>query len=217
MLITCRTLDEGFNVPNISIGIIAASSSTSTQMIQRVGRVIRKAARKGKSVIYRLSAQNTVDDFATSNLIATGNVAMHRVRQYIYSGTVIEELAQERGLLFDPLYYATLLRTSAGTYDYYNLDGRRCQLPLLDEHTEYLDNQLTSHGMKSGKFKMLSNGNILIWKQKWVSVGGGSVNSEHIPNDAHWLVYTPTEPECYSLVKIYTPEEISNFVKELKE
>lgn len=208
LLITCRTLDEGFNVPNISIGIIAASSSTSTQMIQRVGRVIRKAARKGKSLIYRLSAQNTVDDFATSNLIATGNVASHRIRQYTYSGKIIEELAEERGLLFDPLYYTTLLRTTAGTFDYYNLDGRRCQLPLLDEHSEYLNHQLTTHGVNSGKFKMLSNGNLMIWRTRWTSIGGGTVNSEHVPNDAHWLVYTPDQPECYSLVKIYTEEEI---------
>lgn len=212
LLITCRTLDEGFNVPNISIGIIAASSSTSTQMIQRVGRVIRKAARKGKSLIYRLSAKDTVDDFATTNLIATGNVAAHRLKQYEYSGQIIEELAEERGMLWDPLYYTTLLRTSADTFDYYNVDNRRCQLPLLDHDRDYLLAQLDAHHVSSGKFKMLSDGSVMVWRKQWVSVGSGAVNSEHLPNDAHWLVFTPDSEPCVSLVKIYTAEEIRNTI-----
>jgi superfamily II DNA or RNA helicase len=56
VLITCRALDEGFNVPETEIGIIAASTATRRQRIQRLGRVLRPVKGKDSAVVYSLVA-----------------------------------------------------------------------------------------------------------------------------------------------------------------
>lgn len=56
VLVTCRALDEGFNVPETELGIIAASTATSRQRIQRLGRIVRPAAGKEGAVVYTLVA-----------------------------------------------------------------------------------------------------------------------------------------------------------------
>ena len=56
VLVTCRALDEGFNVPEARIGIIAASTATRRQRIQRLGRVLRPSAGKDGAIIYTFVA-----------------------------------------------------------------------------------------------------------------------------------------------------------------
>ncbi len=56
VLVTCRALDEGFNVPETELGIIAASTATLRQRIQRLGRVVRPAKGKPKATVYTLVA-----------------------------------------------------------------------------------------------------------------------------------------------------------------
>ncbi len=56
VLVTCRALDEGFNVPETQVGIIAASTATRRQRIQRLGRVLRPAEGKDNAVVYTLVA-----------------------------------------------------------------------------------------------------------------------------------------------------------------
>lgn len=56
VLITCKALDEGFNVPETEIGIIAASTATRRQRIQRLGRVLRPAKGKSEAIVYTLVA-----------------------------------------------------------------------------------------------------------------------------------------------------------------
>lgn len=56
VLVTCRALDEGFNVPETEVGIIAASTATQRQRIQRLGRVVRPANGKSSATIYTLVA-----------------------------------------------------------------------------------------------------------------------------------------------------------------
>jgi superfamily II DNA or RNA helicase len=56
VLITCRALDEGFNVPETQIGIIAASTATRRQRIQRLGRVLRPVKGKEGAIVYSLVA-----------------------------------------------------------------------------------------------------------------------------------------------------------------
>jgi superfamily II DNA or RNA helicase len=56
ILVTCRALDEGFNVPEAEIGIIAASTATRRQRIQRLGRVLRPSKGKEGATIYTLVA-----------------------------------------------------------------------------------------------------------------------------------------------------------------
>src|SRR5690606_22148781 len=56
VLVTCRALDEGFNVPETTIGIIAASTATYRQRIQRLGRILRPAKGKTGATVYTLVA-----------------------------------------------------------------------------------------------------------------------------------------------------------------
>ncbi|MBJ7583852.1 hypothetical protein JHD42_22790 [Aeromonas veronii] len=47
-----RVLDEGFNIPDVSIAYFIASSSVKRQWIQRMGRVLRKSEGKSKAIIH---------------------------------------------------------------------------------------------------------------------------------------------------------------------
>ena len=55
-LVTCRALDEGANVPDTSLAVIASSTRSRRQRIQRLGRVLRVAPGKSHSSIYTIFA-----------------------------------------------------------------------------------------------------------------------------------------------------------------
>ena len=52
VLVTCRALDEGVNVPETTVAIVASSTSSVRQRIQRLGRVLRPAPGKQRARIY---------------------------------------------------------------------------------------------------------------------------------------------------------------------
>ncbi len=54
VIVCCRALDEGVDVPESEVAIIAASTSSSRQRIQRIGRVIRVHDGKEKAKIYTI-------------------------------------------------------------------------------------------------------------------------------------------------------------------
>jgi superfamily II DNA or RNA helicase len=54
ILVTCRALDEGISVSDASVGIIAASTATTRQRIQRLGRVLRPFPGKQIATIYTI-------------------------------------------------------------------------------------------------------------------------------------------------------------------
>lgn len=54
VLVTCRALDEGANVPEANVAIIARSTSSTRQRIQRLGRVLRPAIGKSAAIVYTL-------------------------------------------------------------------------------------------------------------------------------------------------------------------
>lgn len=56
VLISCRALDEGMNVPETTVAIIASSTASSRQRIQRLGRVLRPVENKDRALIYTLYA-----------------------------------------------------------------------------------------------------------------------------------------------------------------
>lgn len=62
VLVTCRALDEGVNVPNASVAVIAASTASTRQRIQRLGRVLRPAPGKALSSVYTLYATMPEED-----------------------------------------------------------------------------------------------------------------------------------------------------------
>jgi superfamily II DNA or RNA helicase len=56
VLVSCRALDEGMNIPETTVAVIASSTASQRQRIQRLGRVLRPARGKDKAIIYTLFA-----------------------------------------------------------------------------------------------------------------------------------------------------------------
>jgi len=58
VLVTCRALDEGMNVPETAVAVLASSTASLRQRIQRLGRVLRPAPGKDTAVIYTVYASD---------------------------------------------------------------------------------------------------------------------------------------------------------------
>ena len=61
-LLSVHTLEIGYDVPQVRIEIILASTSNMNQVIQRIGRVIRKYEGKELALIYVVYVSDTKDD-----------------------------------------------------------------------------------------------------------------------------------------------------------
>ncbi|WP_186814929.1 DEAD/DEAH box helicase [Cellulomonas terrae] len=57
-----RVLDEGIDVPNADVGVIVAASRSRRQMIQRMGRVLRKADGKQRATFVVLYVEDSMED-----------------------------------------------------------------------------------------------------------------------------------------------------------
>lgn len=62
ILLCCKALDEGLDVPDCNVGIFLANTSTTLQRVQRVGRIIRKDENKKPSLLYYLYLEDTIED-----------------------------------------------------------------------------------------------------------------------------------------------------------
>lgn len=83
ILVCCRALDEGINVPEASIAVVASSTASQRQRIQRLGRILRRAKGKDFATIYTLFA--TVEEQArlakeAENLEGVTQVKWHQGR-----------------------------------------------------------------------------------------------------------------------------------------
>lgn len=62
ILIACKAIDEGVDVPDAAVGIILSGTSTQRQRIQRLGRIIRKKEGKEKAALYYLHITESIED-----------------------------------------------------------------------------------------------------------------------------------------------------------
>lgn len=60
-LLSVHTLEIGYDVPEVSVAIILASTSNMNQVVQRIGRVVRNYEGKEKALIYNVYLSNTGD------------------------------------------------------------------------------------------------------------------------------------------------------------
>ena len=70
ILVACRALDEGFDVPAAETGIIVAGTSSVRQWIQRMGRILRKSSSKEYSKVYVIFANLVEQDIFTKKDLA---------------------------------------------------------------------------------------------------------------------------------------------------
>lgn len=59
VMVTVKSLDEGTNIPDCEVAIIAAGSGVKRQMIQRLGRILRKTEDKGVAKVYQIYIPDT--------------------------------------------------------------------------------------------------------------------------------------------------------------
>ena len=64
VLVSCKCLDEGLDVPDADIGIVLSSTSVQRQRIQRLGRILRKADGKAAASLYYIYIRQSSDDVA---------------------------------------------------------------------------------------------------------------------------------------------------------
>lgn len=62
VLVCCRALDEGMNVPETSVAVIASSTASQRQRIQRLGRILRPAKGKSAATVYTIYATKEEED-----------------------------------------------------------------------------------------------------------------------------------------------------------
>lgn len=65
-LLSVHTLEIGYDVPEVDVEIILASTSNMNQVVQRIGRVIRKFRDKEHAFVYVVYVADTKDDYMFS-------------------------------------------------------------------------------------------------------------------------------------------------------
>ena len=60
-LLSVHTLEIGYDVPEVRLAIILATTSNMNQIVQRIGRTIRKTAGKDTALIYTIYLSHTHD------------------------------------------------------------------------------------------------------------------------------------------------------------
>jgi superfamily II DNA or RNA helicase len=64
VLVGCRALDEGLNIPETDVGIVVSSSRTQRQRIQRLGRILRRKASPLPAKLYYLYLKDSSEEEA---------------------------------------------------------------------------------------------------------------------------------------------------------
>jgi superfamily II DNA or RNA helicase len=82
ILVCIRALDEGVDIPEAEVAIIASSTSSRRQRVQRIGRVVRKHKEKQMARIYSVYATQSERDLLlqeSSELAGTASVKWMRM------------------------------------------------------------------------------------------------------------------------------------------
>lgn len=97
ILLACKSMDEGIDVPDASIGIILSGTGTQRQRIQRLGRIIRNAEDKDRASLYYLHAAETSEDscFLPNERVAEIFELKYRMETGSFSNEVYDRAAEE--------------------------------------------------------------------------------------------------------------------------
>ena len=85
-LVCCRALDEGINVPEAAIAVVASSTASNRQRIQRLGRILRTAPGKELASVYTIFATREERrrlEVEETNLQGVASVSWHHGRTRI--------------------------------------------------------------------------------------------------------------------------------------
>ena len=62
IMVSCKALDEGLDIPSADVGILLATTSEQRQRVQRLGRILRRQSGKGKASLFYLEIGETVEE-----------------------------------------------------------------------------------------------------------------------------------------------------------
>jgi len=90
VLLSCRSLDEGLDIPEVDCAILAASTQSRRQRIQRIGRVLRRGDGDKKPIVVTLFVEGTGDESVTAEDadIFKGVATIHQARENEVFGTL---------------------------------------------------------------------------------------------------------------------------------
>ncbi len=112
ILVACRCLDEGLDVPDTSTGIVLSGASVTRQRVQRLGRILRRAEGKTSANLYYLYIQESSEETAFLPGLEAGKTASLRYRSlersfendlYVYAASELLAEARSAGLGSDRL------------------------------------------------------------------------------------------------------------------
>ncbi|MDB5308995.1 MAG: helicase [Gemmataceae bacterium] len=64
VVVTCQVLNEGVDVPAANVGIVLSGTGSTTENVQRLGRILRKYGDK-QAVLYEVITRGTVEEFVS--------------------------------------------------------------------------------------------------------------------------------------------------------
>jgi superfamily II DNA or RNA helicase len=82
-LLSVHTLEIGYDIPHVRIAVILSNTSNINQIVQRIGRVIRKTENKEKALIYLIYVKETRDN----NIVRMVDKAVGKKSDRIYKKT----------------------------------------------------------------------------------------------------------------------------------
>ena len=112
ILVSCRCLDEGLDVPDATVGIVLSGAAVSRQRTQRLGRILRKSDSKSAACLYYLYIQESADDSAFLPGLESQNTVSLRYNSleqnfsnslYEYAAMELLDQAQNKGFDRDQL------------------------------------------------------------------------------------------------------------------
>jgi superfamily II DNA or RNA helicase len=64
VVVTCQVLNEGVDVPAANVGIVLSGTGSTTENVQRLGRILRKHGEK-QAVLYEVIARGTAEEYVS--------------------------------------------------------------------------------------------------------------------------------------------------------
>jgi superfamily II DNA or RNA helicase len=87
-LLSVHTLEIGYDVPEVRVAIILATTSNMNQIVQRIGRTIRKTAGKDTALIYTIYLSFTHDFNSLKMVRQAAGVGHENKRPRVYAGNL---------------------------------------------------------------------------------------------------------------------------------
>ncbi|WP_069807614.1 DEAD/DEAH box helicase [Vulcanisaeta thermophila] len=83
VLVTTTVLDEGIDVPDADVAVVVSGTGSERQMIQRVGRVVRRSEGKVEARVYEIVTRNTIEQALSEERHVKGEVEEVECKSYL--------------------------------------------------------------------------------------------------------------------------------------